>query len=270
MHLSHAARAVGAVRAVGRAHRAPRCPVPCGNASSTRAARCWHAQPTCALAPMCTVPEPARRSRPPLLLPVHAGGTRSALRWPTSVYRYAAHVGLHGERAGSRTGACTGRKPRLPFCALLTHACLSAPCLPSARGGVPRVARAPLFSVARPKLPRFHSVNLTFYLSLRRPMASWIRVQSAPNRRQMFGTRSHIARKLAPAAVAAGSSLCHQQTCVGNKTERQRPSRPPRRGSSVHGSRLRHGRRLITLKLTMRRTQRTLTRGAEQGTEVRP
>ena len=73
--------------------------------------------------------------------PACAGGTRSALRWPTSVYRYAAHVGLHGERAGSRTGACTGRKPRLPFCALLTHACLSAPCLPSARAS--RSARSP-------------------------------------------------------------------------------------------------------------------------------
>ena len=72
-----------------------------------------------------------------------AGGTRSALRWPTSVYRYAAHVGLHGERAGSRTGACTGRKPRLPFCALLMHACLSAPYLPSARAS--RSARSSRF-----------------------------------------------------------------------------------------------------------------------------
>lgn len=72
--------------------------------------------------------------------PARAGGTRSALRWPTSVYRYAAHVGLHGERAGSRTGACTGRKPRLPFCALLTHVRVSV--LLAFRARVPRVARA--------------------------------------------------------------------------------------------------------------------------------
>ena len=141
MHLSHAARAVGAVRAVGRAHRAPRCPVPCGHASSTRAARCWHAQPTCALAPMCTVPEPARRSRPPLLLPVQvAQGRRcGGRRLSTGTLRTSDCTvsALAAEQVRVRAG---NRDSHFAHCSCTR---LSAPYLPSARAS--RSARSPRF-----------------------------------------------------------------------------------------------------------------------------
>ena len=138
MHLSHAARAVGAVRAIGRAHRAPRCPVPCGNASSTRAARCWHAQPTCALAPMCTVPEPARRSRPPLLLPVQvAQGRRcGGRRLSTGTLRTSDCTGsaLAAEQVRVRAG---NRDSHFARCSRTRASVLLA-----FRARVPRVARA--------------------------------------------------------------------------------------------------------------------------------